>query len=673
MTDLAPLLARLAARYRLGDGLWRFTRAAWLAPLAALLLLAAARTRPLGGDRLWALGLAAAVLVALALRAWRRRVDPLTAAMRTDRALGLKDRLATAWLLAMDADRADTMGRLIAESGNTIGGDGGVADPSRAGLGGAHRALHRDLVVRQRADALAAAQGLDLRQVAPLRWARRPLVAFALLSAGVLALLLLPNPQHEELARRTAVKAASRTLAAEVRQREEALVDQNQLAEADRQQASAALRALAEQLDRSDGRAEADLAALAEAEAVLRRGLDREAGDALRREAEAQGLSERLSALSREARQDASDGGDGAAEASAEKLAADLQRLAATAVAADQPARDALAQTLRQEAQAAALHQPKVARQLEAVAGALEQGDQGAARRAAQELSASLDAVAAAATGARAMQDALSALQSGRSAIAQANAAGQPVEVAAVMGGGQPPEAGGADGAQGTRGQDAAAAQGAAAAQSAASGRSGSPDASAMQQGQAAGAPGASALQGEGGGQTAQGSGPSEALDQVGSQAEQGSDPSEAPGQGAGQSGQPGASSSGAGAAQGPRLTASPAAGMTAGQGVGGGDGGGGDGFSRSGQAAGLVYAPPQRLGPDGERSFVPGRIAGDQGSGRQSEQPSRRPGLAPAARVPYREVFPAYRDAAGRALARETIPLFRRDYVRAYFALLEE
>ena len=121
MTDLAPLLARLAARYRLGDGLWRFTRAAWLAPLAALLLLAAARTRPLGGDRLWALGLAAAVLVALALRAWRRRVDPLTAAMRTDRALGLKDRLATAWLLAMDADRADTMGRLIAESGNTIG------------------------------------------------------------------------------------------------------------------------------------------------------------------------------------------------------------------------------------------------------------------------------------------------------------------------------------------------------------------------------------------------------------------------------------------------------------------------------------------------------------------------------------------------------------------------
>ena len=156
-------------------------------------------------------------------------------------------------------------------------------------------------------------------------------------------------------------------------------------------------------------------------------------------------------------------------------------------------------------------------------------------------------------------------------------------------------------------------------------------------------------------------------------QAEQGSDPSEAPGQGAGQSGRSGASSSGAGAAQGPRQTTSLAAGMTAGQGVGGGDGGGGDGFSRSGQAAGLVYAPPQRLGPDGERSFVPGRIAGDQGSGRQSEQPSRRPGLAPAARVPYREVFPAYRDAAGRALARETIPLFRRDYVRAYFALLEE
>lgn len=659
VTDLASLLVRLAARYHKVDGLWRFSRTAWLGPLAAALVLAVARILPLAGDRIWAVGLAAVVLVALGLRAWRRRLDPLAAAIRTDRALGLKDRLATAWLLEAEAEQAgsgpvDGAGRSDrAVAPNpvvpiSIGGDAPLPNP-----GSARGAPRRDLVARQRADALAAARDVDPRWLAPLLWARRPLFAFALLSAGALLLVLLPNPRHAELARRAAVKATARTLAAEIRRLEAALVDPAQRPEAGRQEAGAALGALAERLDASRGRAESDLAALAEAETTLRQGLD---ADALRAAAEARGLAERLSALAREARRPVGEATAGTADTSAARLAEDLRRLMASAADDDQAARHALAAALGDEARSAALDLPEAARQLEAAAEALRLGDRAAARSAAAALGESLGAAEAAAGEARTIEDTLAAVRAGRSAIAQANAAGQAVDSAAMTGVGQPADAGGG----------AATAQGRQA-RGGAEGGGGSPDASAGRQEQAADAPGAGAQPSEGG------SRPGEGAAQSGQGGDQPGASESRPGQGSDQPGQPGqtASRPGADIAQGQGQTASPVTDATAEQ--GGGDGGSGDGFSRSGQASGLVYAPPQRFATEGERSFVPGRIAGDQSAGRASERPARQPGLSPSARVPYQQVFPAYRDAAGRALARETIPPARRDYVRAYFAQLEE
>jgi hypothetical protein len=84
-----------------------------------------------------------------------------------------------------------------------------------------------------------------------------------------------------------------------------------------------------------------------------------------------------------------------------------------------------------------------------------------------------------------------------------------------------------------------------------------------------------------------------------------------------------------------------------------------------------LVYAPPDRLGVTGESSFVQGR-QGQGPSAPVSERESRSPGVEPASRVPYGQVFSRYRDAAGDAIERGAVPPALRDYVRQYFAQLE-
>lgn len=662
MTTLTPLLTRLAARYRFADGLWRFSRAAWLAPLAAVAILAAARVWPIADDRLWALGLAVAALLLLAVLAWRRPVGLFAAARRTDRALGLKDRLATAWVLEEAADR-DRIEAIPVKPGDT------QLAPS---------APRRDLVARQRMDALAAAGHVDPRRVVPLRWSRRPLGALALLSAGAVALALLPNPQHAELARRAAVRVAARQLAEEVRRREEAVADAETLSAEAREQAGGALRELRAALDGSRGRADADLAALAEAETALRSGLDRET---LRRAAGARSLAERLEALSREARRPLSETAVATPSAKDGGAAEALKRLAAAAADADQASRDSLARALRDEAEAVGRDQPAAAKQLAALADALSQGDQAAAGRAAEALADSLDATQAAAAGARTVEDALSALQAGRSALAQANASGQPAASAAADGGAVA-DAGGARGQPG-QGQEAGTPGAAAGGQQVGAG-TGTDSQAEPANGSAEGAG-----QGEGVGAEQPGEAGSDAAGQgTGADA----------GQGAGQEGQ----GTGQGQAAGAATTTSAGASASAGDEDGGSGSSNGGGFGRSGQAstaggttvagaagdqsrpggapsttapgaAGLVYAPPRRLGPLGERNFVPGSVAADQDTGIPSERPARQPGLTSASRVPYREVFPAYREAAGRALQRETIPLSRRDYVRAYFAQLGE
>jgi hypothetical protein len=85
-----------------------------------------------------------------------------------------------------------------------------------------------------------------------------------------------------------------------------------------------------------------------------------------------------------------------------------------------------------------------------------------------------------------------------------------------------------------------------------------------------------------------------------------------------------------------------------------------------------MIYAPAERLGPNGRTEFIPGRTAGDAGRQQQTQRETRNPGIAPPAMVPYEQVFSRYRDAAGTAIEREAIPGPLRDYVKQYFRQLE-
>ena len=85
-----------------------------------------------------------------------------------------------------------------------------------------------------------------------------------------------------------------------------------------------------------------------------------------------------------------------------------------------------------------------------------------------------------------------------------------------------------------------------------------------------------------------------------------------------------------------------------------------------------MIYAPAQRLAPDGEQSFIPGRFTGRAGQESRSERETRNPGVSSPALVPYESVFSRYREAAGSALEREEVPARWRDYVRSYFEQLE-
>jgi len=82
------------------------------------------------------------------------------------------------------------------------------------------------------------------------------------------------------------------------------------------------------------------------------------------------------------------------------------------------------------------------------------------------------------------------------------------------------------------------------------------------------------------------------------------------------------------------------------------------------------VFAP-RIPGTAGDAEFVPGQQGpGGQSVTRQERQPL--PGQPGRAMVPYRDVFPAFREAAAAALEREYIPPGLRDYVREYFSRLE-
>lgn len=82
------------------------------------------------------------------------------------------------------------------------------------------------------------------------------------------------------------------------------------------------------------------------------------------------------------------------------------------------------------------------------------------------------------------------------------------------------------------------------------------------------------------------------------------------------------------------------------------------------------IYAP-RIEGSAGDVDALSG-IPTDEGESQIRRERQPLPGGTGAARVPYTEVFPAYREAASAAMEREYVPPGLRDYVKEYFSRLD-
>ncbi len=241
--QLIALLRPLGWRLRLRSAVDLLARSAWMALAGCAVLLVVGRLFPLAHYRLAAACVLAAWLAGWAIYSLARPLRPFAVARRTDGELGLRDRIATALVLA---------------------------DPSRAlpvGFDGA-------LVSRQLADALATAQAVEPGRAFPPRLQRSALMrAAAALLLGA-ALLLLPNPMDAIVQQRAQVAAAARAEAEELERLAQA-VEQNQaLTPEDKAALLEEMRRLIEQLRASGGDAQKALADLAQFQERMRAALD---------------------------------------------------------------------------------------------------------------------------------------------------------------------------------------------------------------------------------------------------------------------------------------------------------------------------------------------------------------------------------------------------------------
>ncbi len=254
-TLLHAHLRPLAWRLRLRDTLALVQRTAWVPGAGFIAIQLVGRLVPITRLAWWSLLPLALWLLGLLGYLLLHRLSEAVAARRVDHLLDLRERLSTALELSA-------------------------------------RPPEDEVEELQQADALAVAQRLHPRQ---LGWAlRRSSLAHFLvpLLLGV-ALVFLPNPQDRVLREQVAVAEAIKGTIQTIEAQREALGQNKELSEADRERLQKEL----EQLDRElranpRGREEA-LAKLSAAEARLREGLDPQV-DA--RRAGLEGLSQRLAA-----------------------------------------------------------------------------------------------------------------------------------------------------------------------------------------------------------------------------------------------------------------------------------------------------------------------------------------------------------------------------------------
>lgn len=467
---------------------------------------------------------------------------------------------------------------------------------------------------RQVADALARGSDIPPARVFPWRWHPLRWAAAAVLLALFFWLTSQPNPRDRLLAREAEARQAIAAVQANVDQLKNELGNTGNLSP-ELQQAREELERLSRELAEAGPNREQALARLGEAEQNLAGRLNPRA------QAERFGLDRLARELDRSGQAPGTAGqfqqGDRQAPAQAlENIAGRLGDLSAEN-------REALAQALERAAQTMRGINPTLADRLQQAADALRRGDLEAARQALGEAGR-----LAGEMGQRVGDQERLARVVGRLETERQQLAGQQQPGALAR-------------AQGQLGQSGSGAQAAQQGQQGSSGQGNQAQAgSGDQTGQGNQvAPGGQGAQGQAGPGN-QGSGSNQS------------------GSGAGLSGQ----------------TSGPVAGTTAPRSQGGVATGGGQpltdrpGTTGTGQLD-AVYAPVQRLGSQGQTSFIPGQ----QSNGPVERQSGDGPVELGQMMVPYQEVIGQYQAVAGRALDSGYVPGSLKDLVKAYFDSLSQ
>jgi hypothetical protein len=470
--------------------------------------------------------------------------------------------------------------------------------------------IHSPLAERQVADALARGSELAPARVFPWRWHPLRWAAAGALVALFFWLSLQTNPRDRVLAREAEARQAIAAVQANVEQLK------NELGNAENpspelQQAREQLERLSRELAQAGPNQEQALARLGEAEQNLagqlnpRAQAERFGLDRLARELDRSGQAPGTSSQFQQ--------GDRQAPAQAlENIAGQLGNLSAEN-------REALAQALERAVQTMRGINPILADRLQQAADALRRGDLDAARQALEEAGRLAGEMGQRVSDQERLARVVDRLEAQRQQLA-----GQ--------------RSGALARAQGQQAQPGAGAQ---ASQQARQGQSGQ---------------GSQAQAGaQGGDQTGQGG----QAGQAGSGNQGGQGPgSNQPGSGAGFSGQ----------------ASGLVAGSTAPRSQGGVATGGGQPLTDRPGTTGTgeldaVYAPVQRLGSQGQTSFIPGQ----QSAGPVERQAGDGPVELGQLMVSYQEVIGQYQSAAGRALDTGYVPGPLKDLVKAYFDSLSQ
>jgi len=284
------------------------------------------------------------------------------------------------------------------------------------------------MATAQRAETLNAVARVDVRAALPLQVPRRTLLAALILTAGLAASLLLPNPQEDALHQRAAFREA---LQEQVEQLEAARTEIEQAEGLTPEERAALLEALEEAiaaLQENNITPEEAVAVLADTEralaqlqdpgaATVRAGLERaaaEMGD---------------SALTQEIADLLAQGDYAAAAAALASFAGEKGQ------ALTREEELELAEQLAQAAQALADSNPELAEQLAQAAQAIQQGNIAQARQAIRQAAGQLAGAGQRVERQQAVEGALNALQEGREQVAQAG--GQPAAGGQLAGPGQ--------------------------------------------------------------------------------------------------------------------------------------------------------------------------------------------------------------------------------------------